>query len=55
MKNSPWAKLEADYQKELDELIELETLPPVMFGRGRNVPAHITELPDGRWADDAGL
>lgn len=58
-KNSPWAKLEEAYQEELDKLLdeldEATTLPPVMFGRGRRVPSHITELPNGQWGDDAGL
>lgn len=57
--NSPWEKLQATYQKKLDELItDLEdqtVLPPVMFGRGRRIPSHITELPNGQWGDDAGL
>lgn len=52
---SAWAKLEQAYQEELAELIAVESLPPVMFGRGRNVPSHITELPNGQWGDDAGL
>ncbi len=46
-------KLEKKYQAELDELIGLDSLPPVMFGRGRHVPSHITELPNGQWGDDA--
>lgn len=53
--NSPLEKLEKSYQAELDELISIQQLPPVMFGRGRNVPRHITLLPDGQWSDDAGL
>lgn len=46
-------KMEKKYLAELEELLVLETLPPVMFGRGRNVPSHLTELPNGQWGDDA--